>query len=288
MTGFGRGTAASEQILVTVEVKTVNGRQGEVSVRTPNELSAKEIDIQRICRKAISRGKATVTVHVEHIGGTSIQLNEERLAGIIRLLQRIENAAQLRQGTLNDQILTFQHDFLLDSEEKTDSSDVWVITQEALHQALQDCRDMRYREGTALEADILSGLSVLYSELAVLEKHAPERVTAARDTLTARLAELLGNASRIDSDRLATEVALLADKLDVNEECVRLHSHLQQFREAISEEENVGRRLNFLAQEIHREINTIGSKANHAETARHVVRMKEELERIREQVQNIA
>lgn len=288
MTGFGRGTAASDKALVSVEVKTVNGKQGDVSLRVPSELSAREIEIQKICREAFSRGKTTVTVKLETTQNEAgVTLNENRLLAIVRLLERIEITAQLQASILKDQILLFKEEFLQDSHEKPDD-EVWPLTENALAEAIDACLDMRQNEGVALASDIRERLDIIEEELEIIEAHSPERVTAAAEALKERLAELLGDQSRIDPDRLAVEVALLADKLDVNEECVRLHSHLTQFRGSLDEEGYVGRRLNFLAQEIHREINTIGSKANHAETARRVIRMKEELERIREQVQNVA
>jgi uncharacterized protein (TIGR00255 family) len=145
---------------------------------------------------------------------------------------------------------------------------------------------MRLQEGRAIAEDLAQRVELIEESLGHIEERSPARVEEARARLLERLEELLGD-ERLQRDRLETEIALLADRLDVSEECVRLRSHLAQFAEAVAAPEAVGRRLNFLSQELNREANTIGSKANDAEVARHAVRIKEELERIREQVQNV-
>jgi uncharacterized protein (TIGR00255 family) len=165
---------------------------------------------------------------------------------------------------------------------------LWAAAEEALSAAIAACRAMRAQEGAALAADLEARLAAIEQELVAVEAAAPARLTAARDNLRARLAELLDGEARVDPARLDQEIALLADRLDVNEECVRLRSHLAQCREALGADEPVGRRLNFLSQELNREINTIAAKANDAEMAMRAVRMKEELEKLREQIQNVA
>ena len=166
------------------------------------------------------------------------------------------------------------------------AAEVWPVVEAALEEAIGRIQSMRADEGKALRADLLSRAETIETALGEVERLAPERVPTARERLHAKFEDLLGD-NRLNPDRLEQEIAVIADKLDVTEECVRLRSHLVLFREALGAEEPVGRRLNFLAQEFNREINTIGSKANDAEIAALSVTMKEELEKIREQVQNV-
>jgi uncharacterized protein (TIGR00255 family) len=158
--------------------------------------------------------------------------------------------------------------------------------QQAIAEAIAQMQAMRLQEGAALQKDLIARIDGLDEQLAEVEARAPYRVSEARTRLRERLEDLL-NDDRLNPDRLEQEIAYIADRLDITEECVRLHAHLSAFREALAAEEPVGRKLNFLVQEIHREVNTIGSKANDAEVAHLGVSMKEEVEKIREQIANI-
>ena len=185
-----------------------------------------------------------------------------------------------------EHILQFSDVFTTQQQDDDLPLQHWQAVLPALEEAVTALVSMRRQEGETLAVELHNRLDLIETELGEIESAAPLRVTAARERLHQRLADVLGD-ERIDRDRLEQEIVMIADRLDVTEECVRLHSHLTQFREALSADDAIGRRLNFISQEMNREVNTIGSKANDAEIARRVVVMKEELEKIREQIQNI-
>jgi uncharacterized protein (TIGR00255 family) len=291
MTGFGRGTASAEGADVTVELRSLNSRYCEVTVRAPRSLAERETEMQNRVKDVLDRGKVNVSVQVQRTAGTApVRVDAAAAAAYGRLLDELRTAAGVDEPVSLEHVLKFP-DVLVAADEVEDAEAVWAATQDALAEALDAINAMRRQEGEALAADLRARLDAIETELDAVETAAPARVTAARDTLRERIADLLGGdpsgSARVDPDRLELEIALLADKLDVNEECVRLRSHLALFREALDSPEPVGRRLNFLAQEFNREINTIAAKANDPGIAHRAVTMKEELEKIREQVQNI-
>ena len=286
MTGFGRGTASAEGLSVTVEVRSLNGRYAEVTVRAPRSLAAHEAAVQHRVKDALDRGKIGVSVQVQReTAAAPLKVDAAAAAAYRRLLDEVREAAGVTEPVGIEHVLRFP-DVLVAAEEEEEGDEVWTATQAALGDALDAHLAMRQQEGDALEADLRARLDAIETELDAVEAAAPQRIEAARTALHDRVAELVGD-DRVDADRLALEIALLADRLDVNEECVRLRSHLALFRDALGESEPVGRRLNFLAQEFNREINTIASKANDPGMAHRAVAMKEELEKIREQVQNV-
>ncbi|MEM6782559.1 MAG: YicC/YloC family endoribonuclease [Bacteroidota bacterium] len=286
MTGFGRGTARVEQTEVTVELRSVNGRFCEVTVRGPRALGTYEDQIRNGLRDRLQRGKVTVSITLQQATTEApLKVNVAAAQGYAQLLRDLHRATNLDAPITLDQLLRF-NDVLVPDESDDADETAWVATQQALEDAAVALETMRRREGEAMRVDLAARADVIEAELHAVEVRAPQRVAEHQATLRARLAELLAD-ERLNPDRLETEIAVLADKLDVTEECVRLHSHLEGFRAALAADEPVGRRLNFLAQEFNREINTIASKANDAEMAARAVTMKEELEKIREQVQNV-
>ncbi len=286
MTGFGRGTASAEGLDVTVEVRSLNGRYADVTVRAPRSLAEHEAALQQRVKEALDRGKIGVSVQVQReTAAAPLRVDAAAAAAYRRLLDQVRDAAGVAEPVGIEHVLRFP-DVLVASEEEETVGEVWAATQAALGEALEAHLAMRRQEGEALAADLHDRLSAIEAELDAVETAAPARIEAARSAMHARLADLLGD-ERLDRDRLELEVALLADRLDVNEECVRLRSHLALFRDTLRQSEPVGRRLNFLAQEFNREINTIASKANDPGIAHRAVAMKEELEKIREQVQNV-
>jgi uncharacterized protein (TIGR00255 family) len=286
MTGFGRGAASAAGTEVTVEVRSVNGRYSEVSVRAPRELGPHEVELQNRVRSALVRGKINVTVQAERPGADApVQVDEKAARAYADVLDRLRLVAGISQPLQLEHLLQVK-ELLIPVEATADAGELWRLTVEALDRALGECQSMRRHEGAALAQDLAAHGRAIERELASIEETAPSRVSAAREALRLRVGELLDEI-RVDSDRLELEIAILADRLDVNEECVRLHSHLDQFYQAIEGPDHSGRRLNFLSQELNREINTISSKANDAAIAHRAVTMKEELEKIREQVQNV-
>ena len=286
MTGFGRAGASAGGTDVTVEVRALNGRYGEVTVRAPRSLAPHEADLQGRVKDALERGKVNVSVQVHRAAETApLRVDAAAAAAYRRLLDALRAAAGVEEPVRLEHLLAFP-DLLVADEDGDDDAAIWEATQQALAEALDALNAMRRQEGEALEADLRARLAAIEAELDAVEAAAPARIEAARTALQERLAVLLGD-ERVDRDRLELEIALLADRLDVNEEAVRLRSHLALFRDALAADEAVGRRLNFLAQEFNREINTIASKANDSGIAHRAVTMKEELEKIREQVQNV-
>lgn len=287
MTGFGRGVATGSGVEVTVEVRSVNGRYVDVGLRAPRELGPHEVEIQNRVRARLERGKVTVSIQVEREGSTpGLGVDERAARAVGELLERLRSIAGTDDPVRLEHFLHFKERFA--GGEVTDHlAEPWEPTAAALDQALEQCLRLRAEEGRALAGDLRERLGAIGQELVAIEEMAPARVARARDDMRARISELLAGAAPTDTDRIELEIALLADKLDITEECVRLRSHLDLFREALEEGGAVGRRLNFLSQEMNREINTISSKANDAAMAHRAVGMKEELERIREQVQNV-
>jgi uncharacterized protein (TIGR00255 family) len=291
MTGFGRATARAGATEATVEVRSVNGRFAEVAVRGPRVIGAFEPAIQAGVKEALGRGSVAVSVSLQRRGESApLVVDREAARQYARLLLDLRDAAGLApaEAPVTLESLLRYPEVLVPPAEDDDAArtEAWAAVEPALAEALESLDAMRVQEGRALAEDLANRVGLIEAALVEVEARAPRRVEEARARLRDRLDELLGD-ERVHRDRLETEIALLADRLDVSEECVRLRSHLAQFREALAAPEAVGRRLNFLSQELNREANTIGSKANDAEVARHAVRIKEELERMREQVQNV-
>ena len=289
MTGFGRGQAAHESASITVEVRSVNKRHLDVSVRGPRALSEREIAIKQAIKERFDRGQFRVSVDIEAQSTSILPLHPERAQEIADSLRTLQDAAGIDAPVTLDQVLDVAHRFLDDTKKpaaRSLSEPVWSAVQHALSDALDGLHTMRTDEGQALFDDLSGQVDALSEHLDVVEKRAPVRVDEAQDLLQTRLSDLL-NDERLDRDRLETEIAVLADKLDVHEECVRLQSHIRQFREALDDDAPAGRRLKFIMQEMLREVNTIGAKANDATISEHAVQMKELIEQIREQIRNV-
>ena len=288
MTGFGRGTATVEGTTATVELRSVNNRFCETSVRLPRAIADKEQDLHTMLRQGFDRGRITAQVQLEQTAEEALPLriDSEAARAYTLLLDKLREAAGISDPVRIEHLLTFSDIFKPTDEAPAAAEHAWQAVQKATADAVDDMRRMRLQEGKALQADLMQRLDVIERELDAVEQRSPERIHEARVRLHERLAEIIGD-ERVNPDRLELELAILADRLDVTEENVRLRSHLQVFRDAFTLEESVGRKLNFLVQEMNREVNTIGSKANDAQIAHRAVQMKEELEKIREQVQNI-
>lgn len=288
MTGFGRGTATVHALTATVEIRAVNNRHCDISVRLPGSLAAHEGDVQAHIKQAFERGRFNVNVQVEGEEDQSlpIEVDPEAAANYRRLLDRLRDAAGLQAPVQLEHLLHFSDVFTTIEDEEGVGEEAWDAVQVALGEAIEQLRAMRRQEGEALRTDLEARIDAIGEHLSAVQDRAPQRVETARDRLDERLARLMDD-DRIDPDRLEAEVAILADKLDITEECVRLHSHLDLFHEALANEDAVGRKLKFITQEIHREVNTIGSKANDAIITEHAVQMKEDVEKIREQVRNV-
>lgn len=287
MTGFAKSEINDHGIHAIVEIKSVNGRYLEPTIKLPRTLSSKEIEVRDMLRKALNRGSVFVNVQVEYAEGDAKipGINIGKAKAIHDMLKQLQQELQIDNQVHLNQVLSFSQHFI--ESEKDDIAEMqWNVVLEAMKQALIALDTARTNEGNELSADMLMRINMIEQSLGYVEERSKTRIPEERERLRQKLSILLDN-DEIEEHRLNQEIIILADKLDVSEESVRLRSHIKYFRELLNDAEPIGRKLNFLTQELNREINTIGSKANDADIARIVVGMKEELERIREQAQNI-
>ena len=290
MTGFGEAERDSSAGRLRIEVKTVNHRYFNPSLKTPFGFDRYEPAITEALKRHIQRGHVTAYLSRGRAGEgaePAIQVDLERARAYLVALDALRS--ELNVSGVVDLSMLARFGDLFRAPEPERAVDVEPeILVELTEAAARGARALREAEGERLEADLHARLDAIERELATVEARAPERVAEQRDRLRAAVQELVEDVE-VDEDRLAREVAYLAERWDVNEEVVRFRSHVELFREALTGDgsEPVGKRLGFLAQEMHREANTIGSKANDAELARASVALKEEIERIREQVENV-
>lgn len=288
MTGFGRGDASSDGISITVEAKSVNSRYLDISLRLPQSIQEKELDFKELIHKHINRGKINVSVRINkaETGEPDVRINPNLVEGYKKMLDRLRDAAGIEgEVTLRD-LLQFNDIFMSREEDEETINTIWQLAKEATENALEQLVHMRKQEGTQLKNDLMNRVDHIKSKMDEVQELTNGRAKETRDKLIERIQNLVDD-ELIDKDRLELEVAVLVDKMDITEELVRLQSHIKFFKEAIAHKDSVGRRLNFLSQEMNREINTIGSKANNSEISQHVVHAKESLEQIKEQIQNV-
>ena len=287
MTGVGFGEVEQSGSTITVEIKSVNNRYLEISCRLPSILSQYERDVRNLVRERIKRGKLYITVSLqsENDGVLDIRVDGPTAKAVTHLLEELKSATGIREDPKLEHILHFSEVFeSLKEPEAAEQS--WEGVREALDAALADLKAMRKQEGDILVRDIVDRVKELESHVETISSKVGENVDHAYQKLVERVKKLTAD-SDVNDDRLATEVALLADKLDVTEECVRLRSHHELFMRTLEEQDVVGKKLNFLLQEMNRETNTIGTKASDAEVSHLVVEMKDQIEKLREQVQNL-
>lgn len=289
MTGYGRGESVQEGYKITTELSAVNRRQSEINVYLPRELEPLEARARDEINKRVARGRVTarIALHASETAQIShARVNLPLAKAYARELQKL--AAQLKiDGTLSLEVLVripglFQADTAL-----ADADHFWPGVGKSLNQALAWLVQMREREGGHLARDLKARVNKMRASVKSVKKEAPEMVVRYRTQLQERIKNAGLPLPPEDDERLQKEIIYFADRSDISEEITRLESHFKQFDEVIKSEEPVGRTLDFLAQEMNREINTIGSKANDTKIAREVVILKTELEKFREQVQNV-
>lgn len=286
MTGYGKGEASSEKGSFTVEVKTVNNRYGEVSLKIPRSFMACEHELRKVVAARVKRGKADLFVQWEPaVDVVQIPVvNLPAAQGYMLAFSELANELKLSANIPLELILSQKN--VLQEQAKDSEDDLLPQLLVAVNNALDALDQMRIREGEALQNDLMARRTHLAELLDQVRQHAPLIVEEYQQKLQQRLEKLLDGVE-LDPQRLAQEVAILADKADVTEELVRLESHFVQFDDTLQLKEPMGRKLDFLMQELNREVNTIGSKANDATVAAIVVQMKAELEKMREQIQNL-
>jgi len=288
MTGFGRGEASAGGISVTVELKTVNSRYLDISFRLPQSIQSKELELKELLQNHIERGKVNMSIRVDKAdtGVPEVTFNEHLVDGYKKLLNDLRAAANIQEPVKLETLLEFNDIFESREQDEEEIEQIWQLSKEAAEAAAGKLVEMRRQEGAQLEEDLNNRVDHIDEMLSVIMDKIDGRAAEIKEDLLERINELV-DSDNIDPDRLEMEVAVLVDKQDITEEIVRTQSHIKFFRKAINNNDSVGRRLNFLSQEINREINTIGSKANDSEISQYVVQAKESLEQIREQVQNV-
>ncbi|MCK4403454.1 MAG: YicC family protein [candidate division Zixibacteria bacterium] len=287
MTGYGRAELVEENIKAAVEISSVNNRFCDIQFRLPKNLSPLESKLKEIILSTITRGKINFTLNWEETSPVAsyVKLNEEVADVYFNIMTQLKQRFGLSGEIRMDQFLSLP-DLVKVEKEEPELNKAWEIVRKITSQALEEFNQMRKAEGAKLAQDLLERVARLEETIPEIERLTPKSIDNYRKKLKSRIKELIDN-STVDEHRIELEVALMAEKCDVTEECVRFRSHNNQFLFALKEDVPVGKRLTFLLQEMNREANTIGSKAADAEVSQKVIFLKEEIEKIREQVQNI-
>lgn len=287
MTGFGRSEAVTEERKVIVEMKAVNHRYCDINIRMPKKLGFFEASIRNVMKKYISRGKIDVFITYEDYteNNVCVRYNKEIAGEYFHHICSMSEEFDLEKG-LSAASLSRYPEVLTLEEQAMDEEELWKFLEGAVTEACEKFVETRKQEGENLKADIISKLDHMVEMVGKVEERYPDMVADYRRKLTDKVHELLENAT-IDESRIATEVTIYADKICVDEETVRLRSHIEHTKQTLMEGGSIGRKLDFIAQEMNREANTILSKANDLEISNVAIDLKTEIERVREQIQNI-
>lgn len=287
MTGYGRAEGEFNKKNYSIELRSINNKFCEIALRTPKNLMNKEYEIKELVRKKISRGKITVGISSESgEKDEQIKIDEESIKFYVNYIKDVRKQIKSKEKISLDHILKFSDHFVKEKDSESEEEEFSFVLR-LLDKALDDLVRMKQMEGDSLRTDILSRIESIDAEADIIVNISAQRVPEEREKLIAKMGLLLSDRALIDEHRLEQEIVLLSEKIDISEEYVRLKSHTKYFREFAESKELAGRRLNFLVQEINREINTMASKSNDAVISQKVSLMKEELEKIREQLQNI-
>ena len=288
MTGFGRAELVGDDFEVVAEVRSVNNRFLDIQVKLPKQFYHLEHEVKNLVKNFISRGRINVYVNLKYENGdipNGLEIDDSAVRLYLKLLQNLKKKYKLSGKIKLDHLLNFSDIFTFEVAEKY-KKETWDTILKAIEKALANFSSMREKEGRELEADLRKRIESLERTVSQIESIAYSRRQSDLENLRERVRQLL-NDENIDEQRLHTEIALMVNRMDVTEECVRFKSHNKIFLDALVSDVAVGKKLNFILQEMTREANTMGAKANHSEIAHLVVSLKEEIEKIREQVQNI-
>ena len=287
MTGFGRASKNLKNQTINVELRSVNSKYLEIASRLPVILMDKEPEIKELIGKSISRGKIYVSVSVEKKSDREINLRvqPEIIKEYYALLNQIKKTIKIKEDIKIEHLLKFSEIFKADDNDEL--KDYWEDVKKVIQQGTKDLYAMKLREGKILEKDIVKRINIMEKKLGTVIKISNNNIKEAKKKLMGKVTNLLTDKSVIDNNRLEFELVMLTDKMDITEEVIRAKSHLEYFKKNMKEAELSGRRLNFLVQEINREINTIASKSSSSAISQAVVEMKEELEKVKEQLQNV-
>jgi uncharacterized protein (TIGR00255 family) len=289
MTAFGRGEAENAGCKMSVELRTLNHRFLDFHLRIPRSLMGLEERLRQLISTYIARGRVELSIALDYTGQKPRTLiaDQALLQDAAAILTSIQDTWALPEPWSWDQLLGFPEVVSLKETSPADDDALWSALGPATQQALEVVDGMRRREGKFLQVELEEILQRVMSQVKVIAQRAQAVPQACRDKVSARLAQLLPETNQLDPQRLAQEVALLADRSDITEELARLRSHLEQFQATLAAKKPIGRKLDFVLQEMNREVNTIGSKAAEIGISQAVIEMKSDLERLREQVQNI-
>ena len=287
MTGFGRCEVSEGDRKITVEMKSVNHRYLDVSMKMPKKLNFFDSSIRAILKKYIQRGKVDVYISYEDLseGNASLTYHPGIAAQYVEYFRRMEE----QFGLTNDiqvSVLARCPEVLVMEEQQEDEKEIWHLLEQAVHGACEKFVEARVHEGEALKDDLMQKLDEILETVAFVEERFPQILSEYREKLRAKVRELFADA-QIDENRLATEVTIFADKICVDEEIVRLRSHVEAVKAALETGGSIGRKLDFIAQEMNREANTTLSKANDLEVSNRAIDLKTAIEEVREQIQNI-
>ncbi len=287
MTGYGRASETLNSRGITVEVRSVNHRYLDCTVKSPRAYAFLDEKLKTCLSEFVARGKVDIYVSIDNSdsANVSVSLNESLLNGYFDVFEKLNTQYGVNKDVSVSEIIRIP-DVLVIEKQEDDEEELSADVLSVLRNALTEHNEMRRKEGSRLAADILSRLEIIENLARTVEERSPKCVEEYREKLELRMREILESVA-VDQQRILTEAAIFADKIAVDEETVRLHSHISQFLDMLKGGGAVGRKLDFLVQELNREVNTIGSKANDLEITSIVVDIKAEIEKIREQVQNI-
>lgn len=286
MTGFGQATTSFGDVKISAEVKSLNSKFMDLGIRLPRNYSEKEIEVRNLLTEKLERGKVSVTIECERTGSAPTQqYNEELFVSHYSALKKLADRVMAPYDNLFELALNSPDVLESNGSDEIDTEE-WQQVVSCIEEAITKCEDFRGTEGKALQKKLESYCESIESGLAIIETLDPKRVEKIRSRIKGRVEDFFGEEG-FDENRLEQEIIFYIEKLDIHEERVRLKTHLDYFQQVLKSNVSNGKKLGFISQEIGREINTIGSKANDAEIQKHVVMMKEELEKIKEQLGNV-
>ncbi|MCH9024170.1 MAG: YicC family protein [candidate division Zixibacteria bacterium] len=287
MTGFGKAEIKTKSVQCSAEITSFNNRFLELSIRLPRQISALEAPLRELISKKVSRGKVTVFVNYEKTGpnSTKYSINAEALEAYSSQLKKIKKKLGLKGEIEIGDLLSFPS-ICEPPSNSTDVKEIWPQVKKAVEQALGQLSKMRSIEGSALAKDMASRVGRTLNMLKAIKSASSNSAKNYRKKLSKRIEEVLAN-GKLDRTRLEQEVAILAEKADISEECTRFESHARQFGKTLKAKGEIGKKLNFILQEMNREVNTMSSKCSEYAVAKVALEMKEEVEKLREQVQNV-
>lgn len=287
MTGFGKAKKSNERFELSVEIRSVNNRFLDLSIRLPKELSAFENKIREKIKADVKRGKLSVFVSLNEAAsaGSEILLNQDKVKHRFEMLKKVRESLHIKESVSLNHLLNFSDLFEFNIE-SVDEKEISALLYPSLEDALQQFNDMREAEGAHLIEDMEMRIKNIYELSAFVEKKGKLNVSGEFDKLLARVKNLIDE-QKIDKERLEQEIAIMADRVDITEECVRMNSHIKLFNKTIENNDEAGKKLTFILQEMLRESNTMNSKTSDIEISHRVIRIKEDIEKLREQAQNL-